>query len=687
MNLLSSTSLRTLAFLVLLVLIAMPLWATRVSSQEPEEKTPAESAAEEEVVAALALPSAPIFSYQGQLLDTSGNPISNAAMPMTFHLYTTATGGSACWTEDHTGGNAVNVSDGLFHVLLGQITAIDSACLTNDAYLELVVNNETLSPRELLTSVAHAVEATSLADGDLAVTGDISSTGEIYEEYKSVAYSDNDARWFRFAQSPENGKENSGIFEIRWARAAQYGHVRFAIGADYGRDEGVGITILDSSAYIGGLSKIRLLMNDTFEQMYVEAYNEGGGGSGYTIIYQVYKYSGRGWSLIDITDGSIPADYESYEMPTNIVFGARSDNDDIFVFNRDGNVGIGTTSPSEKLHVNGSVRGNQNGALRISTGNGYVDVGPKNSSWAHFETNKSSFYFNKALGVNSGVFASYSGNHLYLKTDSTTRIFANKDTGNVGIGTTSPQDKLEVNGDIRIPSNRNGINNGNGRKILETGWTESLGDFTAINTGWDWEAAYEPMSVVAGGTAIFFMRGNSTTHAPYDTTLMKIQDNGNVEISGNLSVSGTCSLASTSGNSGEEVAYTDDACEAGSITSGAYIEANLQTPEERQAERIEGFTRGDLLCWQASAQKLELCSSANDRLVMAVADSNGKPIVIGAEPMKVIGPVKAGDILVASNVPGYAMVNNDPKPGTVMAQALEDFDGEKGLIKAMIRKW
>ena len=45
----------------------------------------------------------------------------------------------------------------------------------------------------------------------------------------------------------------------------------------------------------------------------------------------------------------------------------------------------------------------------------------------------------------------------------------------------------------------------------------------------------------------------------------------------------------------------------------------------------------------------------------------------------------AGDLLVASSVPGYAVVNNQPAPGTVIAKALEDFAGEQGTIKAMIR--
>jgi len=64
--------------------------------------------------------------------------------------------------------------------------------------------------------------------------------------------------------------------------------------------------------------------------------------------------------------------------------------------------------------------------------------------------------------------------------------------------------------------------------------------------------------------------------------------------------------------------------------------------------------------------------------VVTVADENGKPIVISAEPVKVVGPVRMGDLLVASDVAGYAMVNNQPALGTVIAKALE-------IVKTMIR--
>jgi hypothetical protein len=123
----------------------------------------------------------------------------------------------------------------------------------------------------------------------------------------------------------------------------------------------------------------------------------------------------------------------------------------------------------------------------------------------------------------------------------------------------------------------------------------------------------------------------------------------------------------------------------GSVGCGALTEANLQTPEELAAGSIDRFQEGDVLCWGDG--QLEKCAQAGDPLVQAVADAEGRPIVIGAELVKVIGPVKRGDFLVASDVPGHAMADDDPAFGTVIAQALEDLEGEQGLIKAMIRKF
>ncbi len=117
---------------------------------------------------------------------------------------------------------------------------------------------------------------------------------------------------------------------------------------------------------------------------------------------------------------------------------------------------------------------------------------------------------------------------------------------------------------------------------------------------------------------------------------------------------------------------------------GALIETGLETPQE-QIDGIASIDEGDVLCW--NKERLEKCREANTVAVQAVASDERHPIVLGAELIKVLGVVKVNDLLVASDVPGYAMVNNAARPGTVIGQALEDFDGEQGLIKAMIRKF
>ena len=57
----------------------------------------------------------------------------------------------------------------------------------------------------------------------------------------------------------------------------------------------------------------------------------------------------------------------------------------------------------------------------------------------------------------------------------------------------------------------------------------------------------------------------------------------------------------------------------------------------------------------------------------------------GKVPVNVIGPVAKGDMLVASAIPGYAVVDNDPKVGSVIGKAIGTKEStERGTVDAVV---
>ena len=82
---------------------------------------------------------------------------------------------------------------------------------------------------------------------------------------------------------------------------------------------------------------------------------------------------------------------------------------------------------------------------QFDTDNGYIRLGPKSgNSFAQIETNKSIFYFNRAIQINSGRIGSYSNQNFSLRTGNNTRMTIKGSNGFVGIGTTNPEEKLEL---------------------------------------------------------------------------------------------------------------------------------------------------------------------------------------------------------------------------------------------------
>jgi hypothetical protein len=106
------------------------------------------------------------------------------------------------------------------------------------------------------------------------------------------------------------------------------------------------------------------------------------------------------------------------------------------------------------------------GALRITTPGGYVTIGPYNTAYSHFVTDRTTYYFNRPLQINQAsgqsTIAGYDptlpftiGTPVTVAGGIANRITvltgSDSSTGGyVGIGTTTPQTKLDVNGDTTV---------------------------------------------------------------------------------------------------------------------------------------------------------------------------------------------------------------------------------------------
>ncbi len=102
----------------------------------------------------------PTINYQGKLTDPTGLAVADGPYAMEFRLYTAVTGGTLLWTETLTGANEVSVVNGLFSIMLGSTTPLSSVDFNQPLFLSINVEGDgEMVPRKPFGTVPAAFEA------------------------------------------------------------------------------------------------------------------------------------------------------------------------------------------------------------------------------------------------------------------------------------------------------------------------------------------------------------------------------------------------------------------------------------------------------------------------------------------------------------------------------------------------
>jgi len=396
---------------------------------------------------------------------------------------------------------------------------------------------------------------------------------------------------------------------------------------------------------------------------------------------------------------------------TPLYFQRRSNNaawtDAMTILGTNGNVGIGTTTPGAKLHVDGI----------ISTSNDII-----------IESGDPTLHFKDTDGAYQGH-VGVANTLMELRTDQNdvdieirtnqfdNAIYIDDSTQKIGIGTSTPDSTLTVQGDIsasgvvfaaRFESSGSDTEIQMVDDVLVTGNHTVTGSLSAlrVTSSLDGMHVSGTLSIINkdGPTAYiktkvgsfdeYHLRNDQDAFQIYNATddrkelvadgaggigigVATPHANGfALQVSGAIGVLGDNEHAI-----GTKAARLSDVF-AVQTTVGAIFETGLTT------EGIGKLKTGSVVVWKNG--KLIESYKEDDHMVMGVVkQGKDEPIILGAEPILVTGDVMEGDFLITSDVAGHAKAQSDEyllRTGTVIAQALESAEGESNLIKGMIRK-
>ena len=410
---------------------------------------------------------APTFSVQGVLRDPLGRTVEDGSYGLTFKLYDAAEDGNELWSEIQ---GSVKVRHGVFVAELGTETPLGLSFLTPYWLGITVEDGKELAPRTKLTPTPYSLSVLGTSnrftsDGNvgigttapgvkLHVVGDgtksasfmsgsvgigtttpnepLEVTGNIkLASGGALIFSDNTSLSTAEFGGPAGSLLNpANVLITADSDGAGGGQIEFKINnatpmvlANNG-EVGIGTTDPKTKLHIDGGTDAALTSSSGFLVI--------GPESGENIVIDGNEVMSR--------NGASPGTLRLQNNGGDFFVHEEAGASKIFVVQDNGEVGIGTTDPKTKLQIYGTTD--------VSlTNHGLLVIGPETAVNIAIDQNE-------ILGRNNG-----SASALHLQTDGGDLVVHNaltdaqkviiKDNGDVGIGTTTPSEKLEVKGRIK----------------------------------------------------------------------------------------------------------------------------------------------------------------------------------------------------------------------------------------------
>ncbi|UCF14442.1 MAG: hypothetical protein JSW59_13595 [Phycisphaerales bacterium] len=434
-------------------------------------------------------------------------------------------------------------------------------------------------------------------------------------------------------------------------------------------------------------------------------------------------FDGQYWLGVQVTgDDELSPRFRLTSVPTayraavadSLAGGGESDSDDdwtgagtgsMYTTHLDDKVGIGTTSPSSKLHVRRYADGYESAAARIGL-QWYLPALPTSiNHWFSIEVG--------GMGIgglgNNPTLVRESGSELYFQTeetmhsspsDRTTQMVLDAD-GNVGIGTTNPGARLSVqmpSGTLGSFKHTGGLlvrsalyNSGNPLEVQDAlGYTRvvvNVGGRVGIGTSDPQSGLHLKGGGLAGHADLRLESddneswnigaGEKLWFAYYDGSYhdyLYIDKN-----------TGTVSLRVLEITGGSDLAEPFEVAGAESIEPGMVVAIDPENPGQlRIADKAydrtvagivsgaNGIKPGMTMSQEGTVADGSLLVALTGR-VYAWADASH-------------GPIEPGDLLTTSDMPGHAMKVMDfsKAHGAILGKAMSSLDQGQGLVLVLV---